>query len=130
MTNRYWDEDEECKGERLYQTREGRLKALNQITRKYIEKTHGIKVNYKENVSMNMASIIKMIETKEFRNFALDNYQVFIYCEWNQDEDEPTVQVRKITDEMFRLIQENYHNLYNKEFQDKLFSLEDNFYSK
>jgi hypothetical protein len=47
----------------------------------------------------------------------LDNYQVIIYCEWNKNKDEPTVQVRKITDEMLKLIKENYHNLDNKEFQ-------------
>jgi hypothetical protein len=71
MTNRYWDEDEKFKDETIYQTREGRLRALNYIIRKYIEKTQGVKVNYRENVLMNMFSIIKMIETDEkFRNFA------------------------------------------------------------
>lgn len=104
MVNRYWDEDENTKGERIYQTREGTLKALNQIIRKYIEKTQGISVNYNESVHMNMTSIIKMIGTEEFRNFAFDNYRVIISNEWEKDKNEPLIQVRKITDEMFDLI--------------------------
>jgi hypothetical protein len=124
--NRYWDEDEEFKVETIYQTREGRLKALNHIIRKYIEKTQGIKTNYKENVPMSMASIIEMIETdEEFRNFALLNYQVIIHSDNNDCE---RIHVRKITNEMAELIYENINNLDNQEFQDKLFSLEDHLY--
>ena len=48
MTNRYWDEEEEFQGEKVYETREGRLRALNHIIRKYIENTQGVKINYRE----------------------------------------------------------------------------------
>jgi hypothetical protein len=82
MTNRYWDEEEEFQGEKVYETREGRLRALNHIIRKYIENTQGVKINYRESVPMSMASIIDMIETDEkFRNFALNNYNVIIHCD-------------------------------------------------
>ena len=126
MTNRYWDEEEEFQGDKVYETREGRLRALNHIIRKYIENTQGVKINYKENVPMSMDSIIEMIENdEEFRNFALNNYRVFIH----KDENE-RIHVRKITNEMEELINENINNLDNKEFQDKLFSLEDDLYEK
>ena len=129
MSNKSWDEDEKFKGETIYQTREGRLRALNYVIRKYVEKTQGIKVDYNANVPMSMDSIIKMIETdQEFRNFALDNYNVIIYCDRREDNDESRIQIRKITDEMADLIHENINNLDNEEFQDKLFSLEDNLY--
>ena len=126
MSKKYWDEEEDAKGERLYETREGRLRALNHIIRKYIEKTRGIKINYKETVPMSMDSIIKMIENDvEFRKFTFDNYRVFIHNDEND-----RVHVRKITYEMEELIKQNEQNLDDKEFQDKLFSLEDDLHAK
>jgi hypothetical protein len=128
MPNKYWDEDEEAKGETLYETREGRLRALNHIIRKYIEKTQGIKTDYKENVPMDMDSIIKMIENDEkFRNFTFTNYRVFIYT---NSKEEGRIHVRKITDEMYNLIEQNHQNLDTEEFQNELFSLEENLYEK
>ena len=64
MANKYWDEDEKFKGEKVYETREGRLRALNYVIRKYIEKTQGVKINYRESVPLSMASIIHMIDNK------------------------------------------------------------------
>ena len=126
MTNRYWDEEEEFKGEKVYETIEGRLKALNHIIRKYIEKTQGHKNNYKENVPMSMDSIIEIIENDvEFRKFTFDNYRVFIHNDEND-----RVHVRKITYEMEELIKQHEQNLDDKEFQDKLFSLEDDLHAK
>ena len=126
MTNRYWDEEEEFQGEKVYETREGRLRALNHIIRKYIENTQGVKINYKENVPMSMDSIIEMIENdEEFRKFTFNNYRVFIHNDEND-----RVHVRKITHEMEELINQNEQNLDDKEFQDKLFSLEDDLHAK
>jgi hypothetical protein len=128
MANKYWDEDEKFKGEKAYETREGRLRALDYVIRKYIEKTQGVKINYRESVPLSMASIIHMIETDEkFRNFALNNYNVIIHCDKDEIE---RIHVRKITNEMAELIRENINTLDNKEFQDKLFSLEDDLYEK
>ena len=126
MTNRYWDEEEEFQGDKVYETREGRLRALNHIIRKYIENTQGVKINYKENVPMSMDSIIEMIENdEEFRKFTFNNYRVFIHNDEND-----RVHVRKITHEMEELINQNEQNLDDKEFQDKLFSLEDDLHAK
>ena len=126
MPNKYWDEDEDAKGERLYETRDGRLRALNHIIKKYIEKTQGIKTNYKENVDMD--SIIKMFENdKEFRNFTFTNYRVFIHTDSKEKE---RIHVRKITDEMYNLIEQNHQNLNTEEFQKELFSLEENLYDR
>jgi hypothetical protein len=126
MTNRYWDEEEEFKGEKVYETREGRLRALNHIIRKYIEKTQGVKINYRESVPMSMTSIIEIIENDvDFRKFTFDNYRVFIHNDEND-----RVHVRKITYEMEELIKQHEQNLDDKEFQDKLFSLEDDLHAK
>ena len=78
MSNRNLDEDDEFKGERIFETKGSRLRAIAHIIKKYLQ-IKGIESNPKT-VDDAMGPIINMVLTDlEFRKFTLDSYKVFIF---------------------------------------------------
>jgi hypothetical protein len=121
MTNRYEDEDEEFKGEKVYETKGSSLRAIAHIIKKYLQ-IKGIESNPKT-VDDAMAPIINMVlKDLEFRKFTLDNYKTFIFY----DEKSTEFSIKRITDEMLELIKEKeyFDNLDSKELENKINELE------
>jgi hypothetical protein len=117
MSNRNLDEDDEFKGERIYETKGGHLRAITHIIKKYLQ-IKGIESNPKT-VDDAMAPIINMIlNDLEFRKFTLDSYKVFIFY----DEKSTEFYIKRITDKMLELIkeEENIDNLDSKELENKI----------
>lgn len=120
-----WDESDEFKGEKIYESREGRLRAIAHIIKEYLQ-VKEIKSDPKT-VDDAMAPITNMVlNDKEFRKFALENYKAFIFYD-NKDAD---FHIKKITDEILTALnkeeeeKENIDNLDNKEFENKITQLE------
>ena len=120
-----WDESDEFKGEKIYESREGRLRAIAHIIKEYLQNKE-IKSDPKT-VDDAMAPITNMVlNDKEFRKFALENYKAFIFYD-NKDAD---FHIKKITDEILTALnkeeeeKENIDNLDNKEFENKITELE------
>ena len=120
-----WDESDEFKGEKIYESREGRLRAIAHIIKEYLQNKE-IKSDPKT-VDDAMAPITNMVlNDKEFRKFALENYKTFIYYD-NKDAE---FYIKKITDEILTALnkeeeeKENIDNLDNKEFENKITKLE------
>jgi hypothetical protein len=72
-----------------------------------------------------MAPITNMVlNDKEFRKFALENYKVFIFY----DKKDAEFYIKRITDEISAALikkeEENVDNLDNKEFENKIKELE------
>src|SRR5687767_15609296 len=85
MTNsdNRWDEIDEFKGERIYETREGRLRAIAHIIKEYLQAKEGIERDPKT-VDDAMAPIMDMaLNDREFKKFTLENYNAFIYYDKN-----------------------------------------------
>ena len=121
MNNRNLDEDDEFKGERIYETKGSRLRAIAHIIKKYLQ-IKGIEPNPKT-VDDAMAPIINMVlNDLAFRKFTLDNYKAFIFY----DEKDTEFSIKRITDEMLELIkeEENIDNLDSKELENKINGLE------
>ena len=120
MTNRNLDEDDEFKGERIYETKGSRLRAIAHIIKEYLQ-TKGIESNPKT-VHDAMTPIINMVlNDLEFRKFTLDSYKVFIFY----DEKSTEFYIKRITDEVLELIkEENIDNLDRKELENKINELE------
>jgi hypothetical protein len=121
MSNRNLNEDDEFKGEKIYETREGRFRAIAHIIKEYVQ-VKGIKSD-PITVDDAMAPIINMVLTdKEFRKFAVENYKALILY----DEKDAEFYIKKITNEMLELIKEgeNIDNLENKDFENKITELE------
>ena len=121
MSNRNGDEDEDFKGESIYETKGSRLRAIARIIKKYLQ-IKGIESNPKT-VHDAMAPIINMVlNDLEFRNFTLDSYKIFIFY----DEKSTEFYIKRITDEMLELIKEekNIDNLDSKELENKINELE------
>jgi hypothetical protein len=80
-----WDADEEAKDAKTYQTREGGLKALNHIIKKYMRTREDKKINPSKQTITDILDLftIKLLFDKEFHQFALDNYRVFIEYDKN-----------------------------------------------
>jgi hypothetical protein len=117
MSNRNLNEDDEFKGERMYETKGGRLRAIAHIIKKYLQ-IKGIESNPKT-VDDAMAPIINMVMNDlEFRKFTLDSYKVFIFY----DEKSTEFYIKRITDKMLELIkeEENIDNLDSKELENKI----------
>jgi hypothetical protein len=122
-TNSRWDEIDEFKGEKIYESREGNIRAIAHIIKEYLQ-VKEIRSDPKT-VDDAMAPITNMIlNDKEFRKFALDNYNVFI----NYDKKDTEFYIKKITDEISTALskeeKENIDNLDNKEFENKIKELE------
>src|SRR5215212_10241277 len=119
-----WDEVDEFKGERIYESREGRLRAIAHIIKEYLQ-VKEIESNPKT-VDDAMAPITNVVlNDKEFRKFALENYKVFIYY----DKKDAEFNIIKITDEISAVLikkEENIGTLDNKEFENKIKELESN----
>lgn len=75
-----WDADEEAKDAKTYQTREGGLKALNHIIKKYMRTREDKKINPSKQTVDDVLDLFTytLLFDKEFHQFALDNYRVFI----------------------------------------------------
>jgi hypothetical protein len=115
------DENDEFKSEKIYETREGRFRAIAHIIKEYVQ-VKGIKSD-PITVDDAMAPIINMVlNDKEFRKFAVENYKALILY----DEKDAEFYIKKITDEMLELIkeEENIDNLENKDFENKITELE------
>src|SRR5215203_4218153 len=111
-----WDEIDEFKGEKIYESREGRLRAIAHIIKEYDSNP--------KTVDDAMAPITNMVlNDKEFRKFALENYKVFIFY----DKKDAEFHIKGITDEISAALikeEENIDNLDNKEFENKIKELE------
>ena len=115
------DENDEFKNEKIYETREGRFRAIAHIIKEYVQ----VKEIKSDPITVDdaMAPIINMVLTdKEFRKFAVENYKALILY----DEKDAEFYIKKITDEMLELIKEgeNIDNLENKDFENKITELE------
>lgn len=121
-SNSRWDEIDEFKGEKIYESREGRLRAIAHIIKEYLQ-VKEIDSNPKT-VDDAMAPITNMVlNDKEFRKFALENYKVFIFY----DRKDAEFHIKGITDEISAALikeEENIDNLDNKEFENKIKELE------
>jgi hypothetical protein len=117
-----WDEIDEFKGEKIYESREGRLRAIAHIIKEYLQ-VKEIDSNPKT-VDDAMAPITNMVlNDKKFRKFALENYKVFIFY----DKKDAEFHIKGITDEISAALikeEENIDNLDNKEFETKIKELE------
>jgi len=80
-----WDADEEAKDAKTYQTREGGLKALNHIIKKYMRTREDKKINPSKQTITDILDLFTrtLLFDKEFHQFALDNYRVFIEYDKN-----------------------------------------------
>ena len=115
------NKNDEFKSEKIYETREGRFRAIAHIIKEYVQ-VKGIKSD-PITVDDAMAPIINMVlNDKEFRKFAVENYKALILY----DEKDAEFYIKKITDEMLELIkkEENIDNLENKDFENKITELE------
>ena len=116
------DENDEFKSEKIYESREGRLRAIAHIIKEYLQ-VKEIDSNPKT-VDDAMAPITNMVlNDKEFRKFALENYKVFIFY----DKKDAEFHIKGITDEISAALikeEENIDNLDNKEFETKIKELE------
>jgi len=115
------NENDEFKSEKIYETREGRFRAIAHIIKEYVQ----VKEIKSDPITVDdaMAPIINMVlNDKEFRKFAVENYKALILY----DEKDAEFYIKKITDEMLELIkeEENIDNLENKDFENKITELE------
>jgi hypothetical protein len=123
-SNSRWDEIDEFKGEKIYESKEGSLRAIAHIIKEYLQ-VKEIDSNPKT-VDDAMAPITNMVlNDKEFRKFALENYKVFIFY----DKKDAEFHIKRITDEISAALikeeeEENIDNLDNKEFENKIKELE------
>ncbi|HET9806175.1 MAG TPA: hypothetical protein VFP49_04630 [Nitrososphaeraceae archaeon] len=123
-SNNRWDEIDEFKGGKIYESREGSLRAIAHVIKEYLQ-VKEIRSNPKT-VDNVMAPITNMVlNDKEFRKFALENYKVFI----SYDKKDADFHIKRITDEISAALikeeeKENIDNLDNKEFENKIKELE------
>jgi hypothetical protein len=130
--NNRWDEINEFKGEKIYESKEGRLRAIAHIIKEYLQVKEKVKSDPKT-VDDAMAPITNMVlNDKEFRKFALENYKTFIFY----DKKDAEFYIKKIPDEILTALnkekeeEENIDNLDNKEFENKITELESNLKEK
>jgi hypothetical protein len=115
------NKNDEFKSEKIYETREGRFRAIAHIIKEYVQ----VKEIKSDPITVDdaMAPIINMVLIdKEFRKFAVENYKALILY----DEKDGEFYIKKITDQMLELIkeEENIDNLENKDFENKITELE------
>jgi hypothetical protein len=115
------NKNDEFKSEKIYETREGRFRAIAHIIKEYVQ----VKEIKSDPITVDdaMAPIINMVlNDKEFRKFAVENYKALILY----DEKDAEFYIKKITDKMLELIkeEENIDNLENKDFENKITELE------
>jgi hypothetical protein len=108
--NNKWNEIDEFKGDKIYENKEGRLRAIAHIIKEYLQ-IKDIRSDPKT-VDDAMAPIINMVlNDKEFKKFTLDNYKVLIYY----DKKDSEFHIKKITDDEISasIKKENIINLNN-----------------
>jgi hypothetical protein len=115
------NKNDEFKSEKIYETREGRFRAIAHIIKEYVQ----VKEIKSDPITVDdaMAPIKNMVlNDKDFRKFAVENYKALILY----DEKDAEFYIKKITDEMLELIkkEENIDNLENKDFENKITELE------
>ncbi|HJU58687.1 MAG TPA: hypothetical protein VJ583_02990 [Nitrososphaeraceae archaeon] len=115
-SNNRWNEIDEFKGEKIYESKEGRLRAIAHIIKEYLQ-VKEIRSDPKT-VDDAMAPITNIVlNDKEFKKFTLDNFKVLIYY----DKKDAEFYIKKITDdEMATLIKEYIDNPDNKELENKI----------
>ena len=115
-SNNRWNEIDEFKGEKIYKSKEGRLRAIAHIIKEYLQ-VKEIRSDPKT-VDDAMAPITNIVlNDKEFKKFTLDNFKVLIYY----DKKDAEFYIKKITDdEMAALIKEYIDNPDNKELENKI----------
>src|SRR5215212_3158150 len=97
-SNSRWNEFDEFKDEKIYESREGSLRAIAHIIKEYLQ-VKEIRSDPKT-VDDAMAPITNMILIdKEFRKFALDNYKVLF------------IMTRKILDFILKELQMNINSI-------------------
>ena len=75
-----WDEEESAKESKTYQTKEGSLKALDHIIKKYMRTGEDKKINPSKQTFDEVLDLFTntLLFDKDFHQFALDNYRVLI----------------------------------------------------
>ncbi len=75
-----WDEEEVGKEAKTYQTKEGGLRALDYIIKKYMRTREDKKINPPKQTTDEVLDLYtnSLLFDKEFHQFALDNYGVLI----------------------------------------------------
>ena len=75
-----WDEEEAAKDAKTYQTKEGGIRALDHIIKKYMRTREDKKINPSKQTITDILDLFTytLLFDKEFHQFALDNYRVFI----------------------------------------------------
>ena len=81
-----WDEEEEVKDAKTWETAEGGENAMNYILNKYIGTKEDKKINPSKQTAEEVLDLFTntLIFDSEFHKFALDNYRVLI--EYNKKE--------------------------------------------
>src|SRR5215203_6340127 len=93
-SNSRWNEFDEFKDEKIYESREGSLRAIAHVIKEYLE-VKEIRSDPKT-VDDAMAPITNMVlNDKEFKKFTLDNFKVLIYY----DKKDADFHIKKITDD-------------------------------
>ena len=107
------DEIDEFKEEKIYESREGRLRSIAHTIKEYLQ-VKEIRSDPKT-VNDAMAPITNMVlNDKEFKKFTIENYKALIYYN-KKDAD---FHIKKITDdEMSALIKENIDNPDSKDLE-------------
>jgi hypothetical protein len=75
-----WDEEEAAKEAKTYQTKEGSLRALDYIIKKYMRTREDKKINPSKQTANEVLDLYTntLLFDKEFHQFALGNYGVSI----------------------------------------------------
>ena len=121
-TNRNGDKIDNSKTKNYMKVGKANLKQLHIIIKEYLQ----VKEidNNPKTVDDAMTPITNMVlNDKEFRKFALENYKAFFYY----DEKDTEFHIKRITDEISAALikeEENIDNLDNKEFENKIKELE------
>ena len=82
----HWDEEEEVKDAKTWETAEGGENAMNYILKKYIGTKEDKKINPSKQTAEEVLDLFTntLLFDNEFHKFALDNYRVLI--EYNKKE--------------------------------------------
>jgi hypothetical protein len=75
-----WDDEESAKEAKTYLTKEGSLKALDHIIKKYMRTRRDKKINPSKQTADEVLDLFTntLLFDKDFHQFALDNYRVAI----------------------------------------------------
>ncbi|HSF00077.1 MAG TPA: hypothetical protein VLA48_04205 [Nitrososphaeraceae archaeon] len=82
-----WDEEEAAKDAKTYQTKEGGLRALDYMIKKYMGTREDKKINPTKQTAEEVLDLFTntLLFDEEFHQFALDNYRVLIEYDKNEN---------------------------------------------